>query len=541
MKLLWVTAYKELGRKNWHGNRSFDDYLECFRRICHIDPVCFCDEPYAAQIRQLGVSRVLPFDEQDTFFPKHLDRQREILQSEAFERIAPRPRHEWEWLPGFLSPEYGVLVFSKTCLLRRASELFPEYTHYAWIDMGYAKTPTDAIPKNFDCVRLVDEDKILIASCRDIFFDETGEPMYGAWNSNDRRYATKYNWNNPRQVLKDFHYLLKGNLYIVPKKWTHWLEREMDRSIELHHELGIANHDEPFLLSIVHDFRNRFYIYINSVWTGDFGWFTDRGSFRVEKRNGRLTFKSSGGEANRNESVFWCIQQADQRYNWPDFAELTIYTNDFRTVPGSYSISGHDEFDRLVPDFTFHNWETILDRDYDELVAAISNAGQKPYRVNKVGWIGKMSHGYRQILVDIAAQHTDMMDCVIMDWGPDYKSPTKFMTLEELTETYSMMIDVEGYGYSARVKYLLWSRRPLLLVDREHKEFYYQWLVPWQHYIPVRRDMSDLVEKVRWCLDHYDHAKCIAERAYEFSTVHLTRDACYKRWDEIISTAKSLA
>ena len=532
-RVLWVTAYKHLGREKWHSARSFEEYLTCFERIRHLDPVCFIDEPHASAVK---VSRILPYDEQDTFFPKYLLRQREILESDDF--LMPIPKTSWA---AFESAEYSIVNFSKTCLLRRASELFPGYTHYAWIDFGYAKKPGDAVPEHFECTRLIDHDKILIAACRDVFLDDSGVPMYGAWGSTNPQDATVYNWNNPHRVHKDFHYLLQCNLYIVPKNLTHWLEREMERSIQRHHDLGIANHDEPFFLPIIHDFRNRFRIYIKTLWTADWGWFTDRGSFRIQKKDGRLIYKTSGGDGRRNESMLWCIRQADQRYNWPDFDPLTIYTNDFRTVPGSYSISGHDMLDRLVPDFTFYDWKGVLNRDYDDIITAISSAGQEPFTVNKVGWIGTMSHQYRQVLMDIAAGNPDMFECTLMNWGPDYDTPNKFVSLEELVRTYSILIDVEGYGYSARVKYLLWARRPLLLVDREHKEFYYQWLVPWLHYIPVRRDMSDLVEKTRWCLDHYDHAMCIAQRAYEFSTVHLTRDACYKRWDEIISTAKSLA
>jgi len=97
------------------------------------------------------------------------------------------------------------------------------------------------------------------------------------------------------------------------------------------------------------------------------------------------------------------------------------------------------------------------------------------------------------------------------------------------------LIDFPGCGFSARVKHLLWSHRPLLLVNRDTKEYYYEHLKEWEHYIPVKSDLSDLVEKAQWCVGNYDKARIIAENAYEFSKKYLTRDACYKRWDELIS------
>ena len=177
MKLLWVTAYKHLGRESWYSARSFELYMEYFQRIKHLDLVCFAEEPHATWIKeQTGITRVLPYDEKDTFFPKYLGRQKEILASAEFEKIRPGPAHQW---PAFQHAEYGLVNFSKTSLVRRASELFPEYTHYGWIDFGYAKEPTDAPPFDWSCDRLVAPDKIIIGSCRDLFFNEKGETIFG--------------------------------------------------------------------------------------------------------------------------------------------------------------------------------------------------------------------------------------------------------------------------------------------------------------------------------------------------------------------------
>jgi len=111
----------------------------------------------------------------------------------------------------------------------------------------------------------------------------------------------------------------------------------------------------------------------------------------------------------------------------------------------------------------------------------------------------------------------------------------KNISTTDLVKTYSLLIDIEGCGYSGRLKHLLWSHRPLLLVDRPHKEFFFEHLKEWVHYIPVKRDLSDLIEKTKWCIDNYDKALIIAENAFQFSKVYLTRDACYDKWNDIIT------
>jgi len=522
MKLLWVTAYKHLGR-------DFELYMEKFERIKHLDLVCFADEPHATLIKERTSTRVLPYDEQDTFFPKYLERQKEIMNSTDFRKIRPFPVDLWF---AFESAEYGIVNFSKTCMVRRACELFPEYTHYGWIDFGYAKDPKDTPPL------ILSSEKIIIGSCRDLFFNEQGEPMYGAFASQDRSLATVYNWNNPTLVFKHFHFLIQGNLFIVPKNLTHWLESKMDWSIQRHHGLGIVNHDEPFFLPIIHDFRSMFHIHVKEKWTDGF---ESHGTFIISKKAGRLIFQDYGCDSQRNSSTLWCIQEADKLYKWKDFESVRIMTNDFGPNDGTLCFS-NESLVGLVPDWTFHKWDARKenDCDYDELVHRIAEAGRSNYEVFKVGWIGQESHPHRRVLVDIARMHPDIMECECMYWGHDWHSPSRFVPMDELVRKYAVLLDIEGYGYSARLKHLLWSHRPVILVDRPHKEFYYERLVPWKHYIPVKRDMSDLVEKVTWVLHNYTEAQRIAERAYEFSQCYLTRDACYARWNHILGTDKLL-
>ena len=133
----------------------------------------------------------------------------------------------------------------------------------------------------------------------------------------------------------------------------------------------------------------------------------------------------------------------------------------------------------------------------------------------------------------------DVIDCG--SWSAQSGSVMKknkvYMTIPDLVKRYAVLIDVEGVGFSARVKYLLWSHRPLLLVERPYKEYFFEYLKEWVHYIPVKRDLSDLVERAQWCMDHYDEAVKIAEQAYQFAKEHLTREACYKKWDDIIMNA----
>ena len=194
--------------------------------------------------------------------------------------------------------------------------------------------------------------------------------------------------------------------------------------------------------------------------------------------------------------------------------------------------------DNLVPDFNFDSWPQVGINDYTTTVKEMELIGQTPAKISKVGWIGNINTNLMRKKLWSCGRNSPLMDIINMKWSPSSSiklNATTFLSMTELVETYSYLIDIEGYGYSGRLKYLLWSNRPVLLVDRPYKEYFFEHLKEWEHYIPVKRDLTDLAEKVNWCFDNPEKAAEIATNALNFSKQHLTREACYSRWNDIIS------
>ena len=265
-------------------------------------------------------------------------------------------------------------------------------------------------------------------------------------------------------------------------------------------------------------------------------------SFTVAKKNGELLFYDLGGWEMRNQSTIWCILQADQLYQFEDFKEIRIYTDDTESDETHYSYTKENSYDKLVPDFNFHAWQQVGILNYDLFVQSIDRAGLCNPILQKVGWIGNSATNFRRtIMLDIGHQNPTLFEFFDMQWIPSNRiqfQSTQYISTPDLVKQYAFLIDIEGKGYSGRLKHLLWSHRPVLLVDRPHKEYFFEHLKEWIHYIPVHRDLTDLIEKTQWCIDHYDTALQIAENAYQFSKMHLTRNACYSQWNKIIKYSK---
>ena len=50
-----------------------------------------------------------------------------------------------------------------------------------------------------------------------------------------------------------------------------------------------------------------------------------------------------------------------------------------------------------------------------------------------------------------------------------------------------------------------------------YRQWYYDRIRPWEHFVPVRADMSDLVEKIDWARSHDSEARRIAENGRAFA------------------------
>lgn len=47
---------------------------------------------------------------------------------------------------------------------------------------------------------------------------------------------------------------------------------------------------------------------------------------------------------------------------------------------------------------------------------------------------------------------------------------------------------------------------------------------PWEHYIPVRHDLSDIHERLAWARDHDDEVLAMVRRANDFAYTYLQTD-----------------
>lgn len=91
------------------------------------------------------------------------------------------------------------------------------------------------------------------------------------------------------------------------------------------------------------------------------------------------------------------------------------------------------------------------------------------------------------------------------------------------------MINIDGTVAAYRMPFLLAGNSVVLKQDSPFYEHFYSELKPLKHYIPIKRDLSDLIEKIQWAKKHEKKVKEIIENAREYVNENLlpTDIFCY--------------
>ena len=95
---------------------------------------------------------------------------------------------------------------------------------------------------------------------------------------------------------------------------------------------------------------------------------------------------------------------------------------------------------------------------------------------------------------------------------------------------YKYLIHIDGHVSAYRLTRELYSGNIILLVKSNNN--YRLWITPllkeWVHYIPVKQDLSDLLDKIKWCKNNDEKCKIISNNSLKLAKTYLTLDNTVK-------------
>jgi len=108
----------------------------------------------------------------------------------------------------------------------------------------------------------------------------------------------------------------------------------------------------------------------------------------------------------------------------------------------------------------------------------------------------------------------------------------------EQQSNHKYIINVEGNVSAFRLSLELAMRSVILLVDSKWKIWYSHMLKPYEHYVPIKKDLSDLIEKIQWCRDNDSECEKIANNARNFYEQYLQKNGILDYMQKLLINIK---
>jgi len=114
-----------------------------------------------------------------------------------------------------------------------------------------------------------------------------------------------------------------------------------------------------------------------------------------------------------------------------------------------------------------------------------------------------------------------------------------FMSLQDQM-THKFILNIEGNSSAYRFSSLFRLGFCVLNVESKYKLWFEPFLEEGVHYIGIKHDLSNLVEKIEWCLEHDDECKQIAINGANFFMKYINKNFVYDYLSDVLNKVSSL-
>lgn len=91
-----------------------------------------------------------------------------------------------------------------------------------------------------------------------------------------------------------------------------------------------------------------------------------------------------------------------------------------------------------------------------------------------------------------------------------------FIPMAEMAK-HRFILDIDGNSNSWNFMQKLRLGCCVLRVESQWRQWFSDRLIPWEHYVPVASDLSDLIERAEWCFANMEECSAIAVRGAQFA------------------------
>uniref|UniRef100_A0A5S6R3K1 CAP10 domain-containing protein n=1 Tax=Trichuris muris TaxID=70415 RepID=A0A5S6R3K1_TRIMR len=182
-----------------------------------------------------------------------------------------------------------------------------------------------------------------------------------------------------------------------------------------------------------------------------------------------------------------------------------------------------DSLDIVLPSYEvmLNTLKTNLSYNHDLL--SVNHLRHIPWKekVSKAFWRGRDSREERLLLVNISRSHPDLLDAALThffffhDQMTVYGPEVSTIPFQDFFK-YKYQVNVDGTVAAYRLTMLLAGNSLVLKQDSKYYEHYYRGMQKDVHYVPIKEDLSNLIEKIKWAKDNPKKALKVISNAHKF-------------------------
>jgi len=212
-----------------------------------------------------------------------------------------------------------------------------------------------------------------------------------------------------------------------------------------------------------------------------------------------------------------------------DFADMLIPSND------EWEMAASNKF--FLPGCSNSYHKTHIEKwNYDW-------KSKKPICIFRGGATGcgtTIDNNMRLKAAHISVDYSDILDIGIMDWKARPKkvmgtpihiidtSKFRFGLKKPINNieksNYKFILNIDGYVSAFRLASELSMNSCILIVKSPYKMWFSHLLIEYEHYVPIKDDLSDLVSQVQWCIKNDKKCEEIARNAKQLYEARLNKD-----------------
>lgn len=242
------------------------------------------------------------------------------------------------------------------------------------------------------------------------------------------------------------------------------------------------------------------------------------------------------------------VLRDDRKEPWVDVVggKVNLYSHDYPTHIPILNCSTAKHY-RDIPLPTFDDWDYVSENKPDLSKVELNWKNKKPIAVFRGGSTGcgfTVKSNPRIKAAILSKKFPHLLDAKITGMGNKikiheyegvgynlpkffgFKDLKKNFMSRELQSEHKYIVHIDGNVAAYRLGITLLFNAVILLVDSGSRLWFQDMMKPYVHYVPVKADLSDLIDKIKWCKSHDKECEIIANNAYELGKQVMTKKAC---------------